>query len=99
MKAEEFAARAPDEVLNQPPPLENYNLFESDQPLRGLSHARAAAGLQTTRANSVLCWARQKLCGSAISPIVTRRCCTRMIVLAIALTRLNFIRHGTSSCG
>jgi len=34
MKAEEFAARAPDDVLNQPPPLENYNLYESDRPLR-----------------------------------------------------------------
>jgi len=34
MKAEEFAARDPDEVLNQPPALENYNLFESDKPLR-----------------------------------------------------------------
>ncbi len=34
MKAEEYAARAPDEVLNQPPALENYNLFESDRPLR-----------------------------------------------------------------
>ena len=34
MKAEEFAARAPDEVLNQPPPLENYNLYEGDKPLR-----------------------------------------------------------------
>jgi len=34
MKAEEFAARAPDEVLNQPPPLENYNLYECDKPLR-----------------------------------------------------------------
>ena len=34
MKAEEFAACAPDEVLNQPPPLENYNLYECDRPLR-----------------------------------------------------------------
>ncbi len=34
MKADEFAARAPDEVLNQPPPLENYNLYECDRPLR-----------------------------------------------------------------
>ena len=34
MKAEEFAACAPDEVLNQPPPLENYNLYECDKPLR-----------------------------------------------------------------
>ncbi|HEV2826340.1 MAG TPA: isovaleryl-CoA dehydrogenase [Pyrinomonadaceae bacterium] len=34
MKAEEFAARAPDEVLNQPPALENYNLYEGDKPLR-----------------------------------------------------------------
>jgi putative acyl-CoA dehydrogenase len=34
MKAEEFAARAPGEVLNQPPPLENYNLYECDRPLR-----------------------------------------------------------------
>jgi putative acyl-CoA dehydrogenase len=34
MKAEEFAARAPDEVLNQPPALENYNLYECDKPLR-----------------------------------------------------------------
>ncbi len=33
MKASEFAARAPDEVLNQPPALENYNLFASDTPL------------------------------------------------------------------
>lgn len=34
MKAEEFAARAPDEVFNQPPPLDNYNLYECDKPLR-----------------------------------------------------------------
>lgn len=34
MKAEEFAARAPSEVLNQPPPIENYNLYECDRPLR-----------------------------------------------------------------
>jgi putative acyl-CoA dehydrogenase len=34
MKSEEFAARAPDEVLNQPPALENYNLYECDKPLR-----------------------------------------------------------------
>ncbi|MEK6322551.1 MAG: isovaleryl-CoA dehydrogenase [Acidobacteriota bacterium] len=34
MTAQEFAARAPDEVLNQPPALENYNLFEFDRPLR-----------------------------------------------------------------
>jgi len=34
MKAEEFAARAPDEVLNQPPALENYNLYVCDRPLR-----------------------------------------------------------------
>jgi putative acyl-CoA dehydrogenase len=26
--------RAPDEVFNQPPPLENYNLFEHDEPLK-----------------------------------------------------------------
>ena len=48
MKAEEFAARAPDEVLNQPPPLENYNLFESDRPLReavaALAQVRALLG-------------------------------------------------------
>lgn len=34
MKANEFAARAADEVLNQPPALENYNLFDCDLPLR-----------------------------------------------------------------
>ena len=34
MKAEEFAACAPDAVLNQPPALENYNLYECDSPLR-----------------------------------------------------------------
>ena len=34
MKAEDFAARPPDEVLNQPPALEDYNLFEADVPLR-----------------------------------------------------------------
>jgi hypothetical protein len=34
IKAEEFAARAPDEVLNQLPALENYNLYECDRPLR-----------------------------------------------------------------
>jgi putative acyl-CoA dehydrogenase len=33
MKAQEFAAHSPDEVLNQPPALENYNLFASDTPL------------------------------------------------------------------
>jgi putative acyl-CoA dehydrogenase len=34
MKAEQFAAHAPAEVLNQPPVLENYNLFTGDTPLR-----------------------------------------------------------------
>lgn len=34
MKAQEFAAHAPDEVLNQPTALENYNLFAGDTPLR-----------------------------------------------------------------
>jgi len=34
MKAEEFASHPPEEVLNQPPPLENYNLFAHDTPLR-----------------------------------------------------------------
>ncbi len=34
MKTHEFAHRPPDEVFNQPPPLEDYNLFEYDQPLR-----------------------------------------------------------------
>lgn len=34
MKAQEFAAHAPDEVLNQPPALENYNLYDCDTPLR-----------------------------------------------------------------
>ena len=34
MNAKEFAAREADEVLNQPPPLENYNLYEGDRPLR-----------------------------------------------------------------
>ncbi len=34
MKAQEFAAHAPDEVLNQPTALENYNLFAGDAPLR-----------------------------------------------------------------
>ncbi len=33
MKASEFSAHAPDEVLNQPPALENYNLFASDTAL------------------------------------------------------------------
>ena len=33
MKASEFVAHAPDEALNQPPALENYNLFASDAPL------------------------------------------------------------------
>ncbi len=34
MKAQQFAASAPSEVLNQPPALEDYNLFEFDTPLR-----------------------------------------------------------------
>jgi putative acyl-CoA dehydrogenase len=33
MKASEFAEHAPEEVLNQPPPLEDYNLFTLDTPL------------------------------------------------------------------
>jgi putative acyl-CoA dehydrogenase len=42
MKAEQFAAHAPAEVLNQPPVLENYNLFASDTPL-GEAVAREGA--------------------------------------------------------
>ena len=34
MKAEQFAASPPDQVLNQPPALENYDLFEQDVVLR-----------------------------------------------------------------
>ncbi|MFN7929814.1 MAG: isovaleryl-CoA dehydrogenase [Blastocatellia bacterium] len=34
MNATQFAAHAPTEVLNQPPALEDYNLFEFDTPLR-----------------------------------------------------------------
>lgn len=34
MKASEFARQSPDKVLNQPPLLENYNLFEQDIPLQ-----------------------------------------------------------------
>ena len=34
MKSREFAAQPPDVVLNQPPPLENYNLYADDTPLR-----------------------------------------------------------------
>lgn len=34
MKAQQFAAHAPTDVLNQPPALEDYNLFEFDTPLR-----------------------------------------------------------------
>ena len=34
MDASEFAAHGPGEVLNQPPALENYNVFAADTPLR-----------------------------------------------------------------
>jgi putative acyl-CoA dehydrogenase len=34
MEAQEFATHAPEQVFNQPPPLEDYNLFEHDTPLR-----------------------------------------------------------------
>ena len=34
MRAEEIARHSPDEVLNQVPLLEDYNLWESDLPLR-----------------------------------------------------------------
>ena len=34
MNATQFAVHEPDEVLNQPPALEDYNLFEFDTPLR-----------------------------------------------------------------
>ena len=33
---------APDEVLNQPPPLEDYNLLEFDTPLREALHREGA---------------------------------------------------------
>ena len=48
MKAEEFAARAPDEVFNQPPALENYNLFESDRPLREAVAREGGAWIEET---------------------------------------------------
>lgn len=34
MKAEDLARRDPEEILNQPPPLTNYNLWTADLPLR-----------------------------------------------------------------
>src|ERR671914_2988222 len=34
MNTPEWATRPPDAIFNQPPPLEDYNLFEHDTPLR-----------------------------------------------------------------
>ena len=42
MKAEQFAAHKTDEVLNQPPALADYNLFEFDTPLREAIHREGA---------------------------------------------------------
>ncbi len=49
MDAKQFAAQNSDEVLNQPPALENYNLFESDTPLREAMQ-REGAGWLTQKA-------------------------------------------------
>jgi len=48
MKAEEFAACAPDAVLNQPPALENYNLYECDIPLREAVAREGGAWIEET---------------------------------------------------
>jgi putative acyl-CoA dehydrogenase len=50
MKAQQFAAHAPTEVLNQPPALEDYNLFDCDTPLRE-AVAREGAGWVTEQAH------------------------------------------------
>lgn len=46
--AQHIAHRPPDEVFNQPPPLENYNLFEHDQPLRAALHREGGGWAEAT---------------------------------------------------
>ncbi|MFQ5613731.1 MAG: isovaleryl-CoA dehydrogenase [Anaerolineae bacterium] len=46
MKPHEFASRAPDEVLNQPPALEDYNLYEFDTPLREALHREGGGWIE-----------------------------------------------------
>lgn len=50
MKPRAFTDRAPDEVFNQPPALEDYNLFEHDTPLRDALR-REGGGWIEDRAN------------------------------------------------
>jgi len=43
---DESILRPPEEVFNQPPPLENYNLFEHDTPLREALHREGAGWME-----------------------------------------------------
>lgn len=46
MITHDVAQRAPDEVFNQPPALENYNLFEHDTPLREALHREGGGWIE-----------------------------------------------------
>ncbi len=95
MKASEFAAHAPDAVLNQPPALENYNLFASDRPLNEALSAKAAAGSRNRLTSSERFWARLKCCDLASWPTVTRPCCAHTTASVIVMTKSSSIRRGT----
>ena len=81
-------------VTNQPPPLEPYNLLQTDRVLREVL-VREKAGWA---AESSSRWAKRsvsrKPSGLASRLTKIRRCCTRSIATVIASTKSNFIRHG-----
>ena len=54
-KMSAMVLRGPEEVFNQPPPLENYNLFEHDTPLRQALH-REGAGWMEERLREYGAW-------------------------------------------
>lgn len=99
MKAEEFAACAPDSVLNQPPALENYNLYECDRPLRE-AVAREGGGWveEQAREFGALLGRTEIL---RLGELANRHppVLHSMIALVTASTKLNFIPRGTNSCG
>ena len=98
MKSDEFAACAPEAVLNQPPALENYNLYECDRPLREALAREGGDWIEETAREFGALLGKSETLRRASWPIAFRQCFTRTIASVIASTKLSFIQRGTSSC-
>ena len=86
------------EVLNQAPPLQPINLFESTSRCARRSSAKAAAGASTACARPAPWRAASRRSSTAGAPSATCRSCSPTTATATGSTRSSSTRRGTGCC-